>query len=411
MRIKTITLCKLLLIPLLILPLLCAACSQGAGEPGTVDPAETAVSDSIGSSVNDADLEQPAATISNPVDTPNKDNAETASTTSDTTPAFPNTTQEPEEQPSSEEAPGQNDTPSATETPGEQEIPSETETSEQQETPKQEEAPKSTESVESSGAVPVPPDGPVVLTIKGDGVDRETTWALNQLQALADGYREIIYSTTNNWPTFGFAEAHGVSLPYLLREAGMKDNAAGFKFTSSDGYNVTVTYDQVFGTYYSYSNHSPSGSSGAFVVEPLLAWEWGDVGKVREEKIRPHFGQSGPMDVNSAYFVKGLVLIEVSTVPAGAWAAPEASIASGAAVPVGTELELIHSDMDNVRIYYTLDGSEPDYNSKVYNPSTSYFQPDLTKPLVLTENVTVKVFAAAYGKNRSPVAVFSYTVE
>ena len=256
----------------------------------------------------------------------------------------------------------------------------------------------------------VVPVGPVVLTIKGEGVSGETTWALNQLQALRSGYREIVYSTTNNWPTFGHAEAHGVSLPYLLRQAGMGSDAASFKFTSTDGYNVTLTYDQVFGARYSYSNHSPSGSSGAVTVEPLLAWAWGDVGKVREESIRLHFGQSGPLDVNTASFVKDLCLIEVSTVPAGTWAAPGASIESGASVPAGTELELLHGNMDSVRIYYTLDGSEPDYDSMVYNPSTSYFQPDLNKPLILDRNVTIKAFAAAYGKDRSPVAVFSYTV-
>jgi len=242
-------------------------------------------------------------------------------------------------------------------------------------------------------------------------VDGETTWTLEQLRALSDGYREITYSITNNWPTFNFMSAHGLSLPYLLRQAGLKNDAASIKFTSSDGYGVTLTYNQVFGTYYSYSTHSSSGSGGAEIVEPLIAWEWGDVGKVREENIRPFFGQSGHWDVNTASFVKDLCLIEVSTAPTGAWAAPGASIASGSTVPAGTELELLHDNMDNVRIYYTLDGSEPDYNSPVYNPSTSYFQPDLTKPLALTESLTVKAFAAAYGKDRSPVAAFSYTVE
>jgi len=273
-------------------------------------------------------------------------------------------------------------------------------------------APEMLVQAESEGsAALVAPTGPVVLTIKGDGVNGETTWALNQLQAMSDGYRELVYSTTNNWPTFSYAEAHGISLPYLLRQAGMNNNAASFKLTANDGYNVTLTYDQVFGTHYTYTSHSPSGSSGAIAIEPIIAWAWGDVGKVRDENIRPHFGQSGPYDVNTAFFVKDLCLIEVSTASAGNWAAPEASIASGATVPAGTELELLHGSMDSVRIYYTLDGSEPDFNSVVYNPSASYYQPDLTKPLVLTQSVTIKVFAAAYGKDRSPVAVFSYTVD
>ena len=254
-------------------------------------------------------------------------------------------------------------------------------------------------------------DGPVVLTIGGDGVNGETTWTLNRLQELRDGYREITYSTTNNWPSFEHMQAHGVSIPYLLRQAGLKESAACFKFVSTDGYFAVMTYDQIFGTRYSYSSHSASGSSGASAVEPVIAWVWGNDQKVRPENIRPFFGQSGPWDVNTSSFVKNLCKIEVLTSSAGSWAAPGASIADGSMVPVGTLLELSHSAMDNVRIYYTLDGSEPDYLSPVYNPSTSYFQPQLNKPLVLTKSVTIKMFASGLGKERSPVVTFVISVE
>ena len=270
-------------------------------------------------------------------------------------------------------------------------------------------APSSTPSSVPSSVPPA--NDPVILTINGSGVKKETTWTLSQLQALRDGYREYTYSTTNNWPNFGYMTAQGISLPYLLRQAGMLDSAAGVKLISVDGYYATVTYNQVFNSRYSYSNHSAGGSSGAAAVEPVIAWAWGEGGKPRPENIRPVFGQTGPMDVNTSVFVKDLCRIEVSTASFGAWVSPGASITDGSVVPAGTEFKLLYGNMDSVRIYYTVDGSEPDYNSPVYNPSASYFQPQLTVPLIIEQSVTIKAFAAAFGKERSPVATFNITVE
>lgn len=241
-------------------------------------------------------------------------------------------------------------------------------------------------------------------------MESETTWTLDELQALTDGYRENIYSTTNNWPNFGHSEAHGVSLPYLLRQAGVLSGASSFRFISTDGYNVTLTYNQIFGTRYSFANHNAAASSGASVIEPVIAWEWGDVGRAREENIKLYIGQSGHWEVNAASFVDALCRIEASTASGGNWAAPGASVADGSEVPSGTEFAFTHDTMDSIRIHYTLDSSEPDVNSPVYNPSTGYFQPNLIVPLVLTESVTIKAFAAGLGREASPVMTFSITV-
>lgn len=251
----------------------------------------------------------------------------------------------------------------------------------------------------------------VVLTITGDGVSGETTWTLARLKTLTDGYREITYSTTNNWPTRGHITAHGVSLPHLLRQAGILDSAASFKLKALDGYQAVITREQMFGEMYSYTNHSASGSSGQVVAEPLVSWAWSENGKVQPENLRTFFGQRGPMDVNTSCSIKDIYLIEVSTESAGTWAPPEASLADGSAVSAGTEFELTHTSLDSVRLYYTLDGNEPGYNSPVYNPSTKYYQPDLIKPLVLTESITIKAFAAGFGKDKSPVATFRINVK
>jgi len=253
--------------------------------------------------------------------------------------------------------------------------------------------------------------GPVVLTITGNGVSSETTWTLSQLQSMAGDFRQNIYSTTNNWPSFSHTEAHGVSVPYVLSQAGVLDGAASFRFISTDGYHFTLSRRQIFNTLTSFAIHNPTGSSGGFAVEPVIAWRFGDPGSLRDANLRLFIGHSGPNEVNNAAFVRDLMQIEITTELRGSWAAPTASIADGSTVEIGTQLELLHEFRDNIKIYYTLDGSEPGFNSNVFNPSTSFFQPHLTVPIELTETVTVRAFAAGLGRDPSPVVAFTFMVE
>ena len=253
------------------------------------------------------------------------------------------------------------------------------------------------------------PEG-AALIIYGDAVDSQTNWTLEDLQALTDGYREITYSTTNNWPSFSYMTGHGVSIPYLLELAGMHPSAATFVFISPDGYKAVLTKEQLFGAMYSYAEHSASGSGGETQVEAIIAWEWGDGGEAEPGYLRPLFGQRGPYETNSAASVKDLYRIEVSARKSESWSVPEASVDSGSQVAKGTGIEFTHPNIDNVRLYYTLDGSEPDYLSEVYNRSATYFQPDLIIPITIDKDITVKIFAGGIGKEDSPVVVFTYTV-
>jgi hypothetical protein len=251
----------------------------------------------------------------------------------------------------------------------------------------------------------------VILTICGDGVDFETIWTLAELQSFKEHVLDLTFSTTNNWPSFGYMRAIGISLKFLLLQSGLNDGAARITLLSTDGYRAVLTYDQIFGPLYSYDDRSASGSGDATVIEPIIAWAWGENGEAREEDIRPFIGQRGPLDVNTSVFVKSLSIIEVSTMPDGNWDAPGADVPDGAKIAAGTELVLTHDRMDSVKIYYTLDGSDPKYDSTVYNPSTSYYQPDLTRPLILSQSVTVKAFAGGFGRGDSEIAVFEYTIE
>ena len=402
--------------------LFCSSCNQSISDQGGIASEETTVGTIVASDDNSQVLESAP-----PINT-NEDeqgaNVTTASPYGEPT--------SPSQQPAPEPAPGAisdepNDTPagasenepdgaaiptpsSATESPLTSPVSETPEASSAGETPVP--SPTLLPTTTPTTTAPPPPadDEPIALTIRGDGVSGETTWSLSQLQELRDGYRENIYSTTNNWPSYNHTSAHGVSLPYLLQQAGMLNSAASFKFTATDGYYFTVTYSQIFGTLYSYTAHGTTGSSGASVIEPIIAWEFGDIGRERAESLRVFFGQSGPQEVNTSAFVSNLNLIEVSSIPQGEWTAPEVSIADGSVVSNGTELDLMHDNLDSIRIYYTLDGSEPDYNSLVYNRSASYFQPQLTTPILLTEDVTIKAFAAGLGKDPSPVVTFSYMV-
>ena len=452
---------KRLVVPLIIVALVCAACSTAVNEPGTTLPgaeASAAVPDQQPSAMPEesgeaapntdieidvgSPLEPPAsgepseqrdqgpATPQDTVKPPeNQDNALTADSSSAAPSpptgngsAAPSTTAdnssavappvESSSAPPSSPAGSSSDPPSSPAESNAAASPSAGNSSSAAAPPTESSSATAASPAENSSIEPTTPaEGPVVLTISGDGVNGATTWTLGQLQALKDGYRELTYSTTNNWPSFEHIEAHGVSIPYLLRQAGLRNSATSIKFISTDGYFATLTYSQVFGARYSYAKHSSAGSSGASTVEPVIAWDWGNVGKTRPENIRPFFGQSGPWEVNSASFVKNLCKIEVSATSAGTWAPPGASIADGSTVPAGTELELSHGNMDSIRIYYTLDGSEPGYNSTVYNKSASYFQPQLIGPLILTESVTVKAFAAGLGKERSPTVTLAIAVE
>lgn len=258
--------------------------------------------------------------------------------------------------------------------------------------------------------VAVPAD-PHSLIITGDGVSKETAFTLSQLKSLRDGFRETTFSTTNNWPRYRHVSVEGISLTYLLRQAGLSGNASSFRLVGSDGNYVVITYNQMFGESYSYINHSADGSTGPIAVEPVIAWSWTENGNAAGGSLRSFFGQKGPLEVNTTASISNLCLIEVSTSATGSWTAPASSIDSGATVKRGTQLELKHNKLDQVRIYYTLDGSEPDYNSHCYNPSASYLQPQMLQPLELWENVTIKAFASAYGMERSPVSTFYYTVE
>lgn len=80
--------------------------------------------------------------------------------------------------------------------------------------------------------------------------------------------------------------------------------------------------------------------------------------------------------------------------------APPTADPAGGAVAPGTVISLGTSTADAI-IYYTTDGSTPSVSSSVYGPST---------PIVITQDTTLKAFAAKAGMTDSPLLTETYTI-
>ncbi|MDF9409021.1 chitobiase/beta-hexosaminidase C-terminal domain-containing protein [Pelotomaculum isophthalicicum JI] len=256
--------------------------------------------------------------------------------------------------------------------------------------------------------------GEVVLTVKGSGVEHETKYNLDELKSMTDALAGECYSTVNNWPAKKFFVGKGVLVSQLLRKAGIKDEARTITVTAADGYNATLTREQLDEKRYCFPNLQKGSAEGAREVPAILAWEHqegaSDLSKAVGGNLRLLFGQKGMNDVVTAAYVKDVATIEVSTAPPGRWDVVGAEPAPGK-VKRGTGVVLSHPGLDRVKIYYTLDGSTPDIKSLVYNPSATYFQPDLIKPIPVDKPVTIKAIVIGYGKHDSQVATFKYDVE
>ena len=259
-----------------------------------------------------------------------------------------------------------------------------------------------------------PGSEPAILTITGTGVEHEVKFTLAELKSMEDALAAACYSTVNNWPTKKFIVGKGVQVSYLLEKAGIKEDAQTIIVRAADGYNARFTREQLAEKRFYYPNLLKGSVEGAREVPAILAWEYqedtSDLSKATSGKLRLYLGQKGLNDVVTAAFVKGATTIEASTASPGQWSTARAEPASGK-VKRGTEIVLSHPEQDLVKIYYTIDGSAPDENSRVYNPSTTYFQPDLSKPIPVVQPVTIKTIVVGFGKHNSQVSTFEYAVE
>lgn len=250
------------------------------------------------------------------------------------------------------------------------------------------------------------------LTVRGDGVEMESQYTLEDLKSMEDALAGVCYSTVNNWPVKKFFVGRGVLVNQLLQKAGIMEEAQTIVFKATDGYKIVLTREQLEGKRFSYPALLQGSTQGAQEVPAILAWEYqedtAELSEAAPGKLRLLLGQQGLHDVVTAAYVKGVIAVEVLTAAPGQWEAVQAGPAPGQ-VERGMSIELSHAEQDQVRIYYTTDGSMPDvHDSMVYNPSATYFQPELNKPLPVDGPVIIKAMAVGFGKRDSPVATFEY---
>ena len=276
-----------------------------------------------------------------------------------------------------------------------------------------------------------PPDGPIVLTISGDGVTNPQEFTQSQLEAMPQ-YQEV-YSCINTWPSKKWYVGRGVKLSDLFDMAGIKGSAQQIRFISRDGYYMTFTVKELLrDERYRFPNfksgdddadgHIPGSSAGATPVEPMLALvsaEGTDDPDYMNDSNALHLmlGQRAVTEQTGPLFAKYVSEIRVLTDSPGTWAKPTANPSPGT-VPAGTKVEL-HSPYDDIdKVYYTLDGSTPDLESPMFNWVAKRWWSsrgmdtvkEINKPIVLTEDTTIKAITIGPGKYDSEVAEFTYKV-
>jgi len=241
-----------------------------------------------------------------------------------------------------------------------------------------------------------------ILKVSGAGIAHPASLSLSQLKAIQGTPLKETFSARNSWPTAKSFTAEGVSLSLLLKTLGIKANAGVITITGHDGFLAHFTPDQLLSPQQTYpqlaADWSPAGTTP---VEALLAWSWSEAGSAQPTtKLRNFVGQASPTEVNLTPSVQDVASITVAAGPLKQWEAPQYDVAKGGATSTVT---LYHAEMDAVQIYYTLDGSEPTQSSKLYNPSTSYYQPKLIVPITAPAGSALKLKVFGYGQTPSEV--------
>ncbi|MDO4582075.1 MAG: FN3 associated domain-containing protein [Bacillota bacterium] len=250
---------------------------------------------------------------------------------------------------------------------------------------------------------------PLTVRICGDGVEGgEQSVDLNALyQQYASS---AVYSTVNNWPLPKFYAASGVPVAQVLAAAGVGDYGT-VNFAAADGYNITLTRQQLEEPRYSYPGLLSGDESGAEQVEPILALAFkedsDDLAEILPDQPAFIFGQANIFEHTNPAFIENISVITVSAAPPEQWPLAYTFPVPGE-VRAGDLVKLQHDSFGLVKLHYTTDGSDPDQLSPMYNPST--YQPELNVPLTINEDTLIKVRVYGYGKQPSDIAEWRFTV-
>ena len=252
--------------------------------------------------------------------------------------------------------------------------------------------------------------GEQAVVFSGDGLAQESRMLLSEMLELPDARYEHVYSTINNWPTEKVYAARGVRMSVLLREAGLLDEAKLITVKGLNDFSWSFTREELLETpRFYYPGVVTGDAAGAEPAEPILAYQY------REDSFDLNDAQDGPLclivpqanirEQTNIAFVKGVKEIIVSAEDPGKWPLATVFPEEGNIAP-GETIKLQHQDLGKVKMYYTLDGSDPDENSALYNPST--YQPELNKPIAPEGDVVIKVLVKGFGKHDSDIAEYHF---
>ena len=262
----------------------------------------------------------------------------------------------------------------------------------------------------------------IALTVKLNGKEVKS-FTMAELEELSDG-TVYNYSAWNTNPSFSIKEGvSGATVEAILNDAGIRNKVADTSvvyFTSYDGYERSLTGKQLFGeTRYYYPNGecsvyegiNPKDNSlyeGKVIVPAIISLD---------DEACLYVGQVAPNEENNPLFIDGMAkggIINVSTEKAAQCEQIEVSAISGSLLRLNTELTLSNkngsSNSDRYdKIYYTLDGTAPDYGSIIYN--WGFVMGIDIKPVLTQQGVhTLKVRVKGYGKQDSVMQSFKFYV-
>ena len=247
-----------------------------------------------------------------------------------------------------------------------------------------------------------------VVDLSGEELWSFTQAELRAFPAEQSGAFAHAYSTINNWPSARYYVADGYSIECILRVAGVLDTAQTVTFRSSDGYEVSLTREQLLGERYFYPQVGENASD-AEPVAPIIAYRWRegtiDLSELRDDKPSLIFGQMNPNEHTNPAFVEDVAEIIVDDSPCQTWEKASTFPLPGL-IMEGETVKLQHPSYGLVKLHYTLDSSDPTASSPMYNPST--YQPELNVPIQITDITVIKVLVTGYGKNDSEIAVFGF---
>lgn len=237
----------------------------------------------------------------------------------------------------------------------------------------------------------------------------------SETQLRAMPAENITYSARNHMANSRIYRGQGPSVLGIIKAAGIDIDKVPenrvINIKAVDGYNVKITKKQLTETRYCYSDKEEQTKT----IVPAIF----DITQRGEGTLC--IGQVSPNEQNYPAFVSYVAYTdsdgktgEINITSETASKAPKPAIEKKTkTIEWGRQVDFSLKDFGKWdKIYYTTDGSVPDYNSEIYNYDT-FSIPAVCRDLKVPEGVssfTVKAVTAAFGKTDSDTVTYKYKV-